>query len=533
MPKATKASFPERKKAAMYAKIDIWQARAARLLVVLLLCIQPLYLHPERYIRLTYHKWTFLVASVSIVLLCVLIIWAYRLTRTPRLLPQDKFHLFDWAVLLFAVVTFASALFSPFRDYMNVWIGVEEPFGRYDGAITQLFYVAVFFVVSRWYKPKVKDFVVFGISASLIGLIGIFQFYGMDFFNLWPVNHPDHGHLSFYEIFFRSTLGNINIVSTYVCIAILLCGFLFIRMKSKWQPLWLAASALSFWLMDIAGSDSGLVGVVVATFFAIPFIIEGKKYLGRTLVLLSSWVAVFTLQRLIFQVNFMGTMTFASLLPFLAAFAVLLVIGLVLSRLGTEREPDAPAKWKLGVILIAVFIAIGLVGIELLGREAAVRQEGFADRILFEAREVMHGNLRGEMGSGRVHIWRYALSVVPDNPIIGTGPDTFQFAFPDEGHGFMGAAFDTAHNEYIQILVAQGILGLLAYLVFLGGVFLTSLRYAFKNPLVMAVLAAFFGYCVQAFFNINLPIVSQTMWVLVGMLASKQFRETALEMLSA
>jgi len=521
-----KASYPERKRAARYLKVDVWQVRAARLMVILLLCIQPLYLNPERYFRLTYHKFMFFVVSVSIVLICAIIIWAYRLIGKPRLLPRDRFEFFDWAVLLFAVVTFASALFSPFRDEINVWVGIPEPGGRHDGAITQLFYVTVFFVVSRWYRPNVKDFVAFGISASLIGIIGILQFYGMDFLRLWPNHVPEFHVENFFEIFFRSTLGNINIVSTYVCIATLLSGFLFIRMKSKWQPLWLAASALNFWLMDLAGSDSGIVGVAVALFLAMPFIIESRKVLGRALILMSSWAAVFTLQRLFFQVIIMESATVLSLLPFIAVLVIALAGGLLLNKFSGEIDPAAPAKWKLGVLLIVICVVSAFVAIEFAGREEQAHRESFAGRILFEAREVMHGNVRDEMGSGRIHIWRNALRVVPNNPIIGSGPDTFYHAFPDEAQGFMGAAFDTAHNEYIQILVAQGILGLLAYLVFLIGLIVTSVRRSFKNPIMMAVLAAFVGYCVQAFFNISLPIVSQVLWVFAGMLANKKLRET-------
>jgi len=541
MAKTSNVSFHERKKNAMYDKTDIWQGRAARLLVILLLCFQPLYFHPvARYLGLAFHKWSFFIFSMIVVLVCVIVIWAYRLTRNPRLLPQDKFRYFDWAVVCFAVVTIVSTVFSPFRGEMNVWIGIPEPHGRYDGAITQLLYVAVYFIVSRWYKPNVKDFVFFGVAASLVGIIGILQFYNMDIFGLWPNHLAEFRRPYLFDIFFRTTLGNVNVVATFATIAILLCSFLFIRLKSKWQPLWLCASALNFWLLDIAGSDSGLFGVAVTMFFAVPFIIEGRKYLGRTLILLSSWVGVFTLQRLLFEANILRNdlinrffdyrdiplTPVGNLLPFMITFAVLFLAGLLLSRFSFEREPDAKPKWKLGVILIAASLVIAVVGVEVLGREEAERGEGFADRLLFEAREVLHGNIRDEMGSGRVHIWRHALTVVPNAPIIGTGPDTFGEVFPDEAQGFMDATFDTAHNEYLQILIAQGILGLLAYLVFLVGVFISAIRNTFKNPMLMAVAAAFFGYSVQAFFNINMPIISMALWVLAGMLANKRFDES-------
>ena len=68
-------------------------------------------------------------------------------------------------------------------------------------------------------------------------------------------------------------------------------------------------------------------------------------------------------------------------------------------------------------------------------------------------------------------------------------------------------------------------LGLICYMVFLVASSFNAVPKAFRNPMLMAVLAAFFGYCVQAFFNISLPIASQLLWVFAGMLANKNFRE--------
>jgi len=516
------ATFPERRKAAIYAGIDVWQSRAARLLVILLLCVHPLYFTGEGYIRFTWHKFLFLAIFMGVILLAVLAIWIARITRKPMLLPQDRLYIVDLAILGFALVTLLSAIFSPFKEVADVWIGIPEPNGRYDGAVTQLLYVAIFFIVSRWYKPRTKDFMLFGISASLVALIGIFQFYGMDFFKLWPNDSLEYRVENFYDIFFRSTLGNVNIVSTYVCVAILLCGFLFIRMKSKWQPFWLAASALNFWLMELADADSGRIGVIVAMVLAIPFIVESMKTLGRTMILASSWIAVYTLQILIYNVLVLKARTIGSLVPFVLVTVALLAVGIVLAIRGKEIDPETPARWKLGVVLIGVCIVAGVAGAEILGRQDP---ESGNTNFVYEVREILHGNIQDEFGTNRVYIWRNALEVYPNYPMIGSGPDTFRHAFPEDAQFYYGEPYDKAHNEYLQILICQGIIGLICYLVFLGGVLLKSIPKVFKNPMVMAVLAAFVGYSAQAFFNISVPIASQMLWVLAGMLASKRFRE--------
>ena len=520
MAKSKTKTPEERKKAKLYAEIDKWQGRIARLMVFLLLCVHPLYLSSDRYIRLTWYKFEFFVIFMCVILFAAIIIWVVRLVSEPRLPPQGKLAITDCAILGFAAVTLISVLLSPFKEAAHLWVGVAE---RYDGAITQLLYIAIFFIVSRWYRQRELDFMLFGVSAILVAAIGILQFYGHDFLRLWPNDVPEYRADNFYNIHFRSTLGNTNIVSTYVSAAVILCGYLFVKVKSKWQPIWLVGSALSFWMMLLADADSGRVGILAAIVLAIPFIIESGKVLGRFLILGASWIAALALQLLLFDANILGTRTPESLIPYAGAACILLAAGILL-LIFRKKEPrhDGPIKWKLGVVLLAICIAGGIAGVELLGR----REEDSIDRgMIYQAREMMHGNVEDWFGTNRVYIWRIGLEAFPHSPlaaVIGTGPDTFGFNFPGEAQGFYGERYDKAHNEYLQILICQGILGLLFYIVFIGGIFIKAIPKAYKNPLTMAILAAFIGYCAQAFFNISLPIASQTLWVFAGILASNR-----------
>ena len=526
MAKANRANLLEIKRKKKLAVVDVWQSRAARMLVLLLLCVHPLYMNAQRYGRLTQQKFEFFALCVCVTLVAVFIIWLFRLLGESRLLPMGKPSVADWALLGFAAVTLVSALVSPFKELVDVWLGITHPGGRYDGAITQLLYVSAFFIISRWYKPRELDFVIFSISAMLVSLIGILQFYGLDFLGLWP-NHIEAYYVeNFYDLIFRSTIGNINVVSTYMCVAILLCGFLYVKVASKWRFVWLAGSALSFWMLVIGSSFSGMVGTAAATFLAVPFIIENRKVLGRFLILIASWAMAFALQMLFYNVIILGT---GSVLVLALAFTMAGLLsagGAVLVKLGTKRAIDDPkvadsggiARWKLGVILLAAAIVVGFVGVELLGRSENTGP-------IYQAREILHGNIDDTFGTNRVFIWRNALAAFPQHPIIGSGPDTFGLAFPDEAQWYYGEMYDKAHNEYIQILICQCILGFLCYLVFLGDNFRKAVVKALRNPMLMAVLAAFVGYCVQAFFNISTPIASHMLWVCAGILACKRFRE--------
>ena len=501
-------------------------------MVILIFCIQPLFVARGRYFTLTWDKFIFFVICMCCVLIATIIIWIVRFLGEPALGPRERLGIADLAILGFAFVTILSAMFSPVRHAVNVWIGLTDPVGRYDGAITQLLYVAAFLITAHWYKPRTLHFIIFGVSASLVALIGILQFFGVDFLKLWPIDNPEYYIENYYNIIFRTTLGNVDFVSTFTCIAIMLSGFLFVKMKSKWRPLWIAASALNFWLMKLAGADSGRVGVLVATLLVLPFIVENLKTLGNTLILGSSWLAAYTLQKLIFDVIIMKSKTFPSLLPFILAVVALIAAGIILSKKGKEPPRDAPVKWKLGLILLALCLAAGIAGVEVIGKRDAERDAYTGGAgvvvgtgVIYELREIMHGRMQDDFMTNRAYIWRNALEAYPRFPVIGTGPDTFPYAFPNEAHGRYAEAYDKAHNEYIQILICQGILGLFCYLAFLGAVVFKAAPKAFRNPLLLPLLAALIGYCAQAFFNISNPIVSQMLWVLAGMLVNKRVRK--------
>ena len=503
------------KKFVLSKEIDIHAAQGwlARIMVFLILCVQPLYLNSRGYMLLAHHKFVFFATYMFIILFIVFLAWGHRrIRRVPRLISQYKFSVTDFAIMGFAAVTLLSALLTPYSSEAALW-GMPT---RRDGAVTQLLYVAVYFIVSRWYKMRESDFILFGASAILVAMIGILQFFGMDFLGLWDTL-PYEMRISvenYYNISFRTTLGNINFVSTYACMAILLCGFLFVRLNSKWRCLCLAGSALSFWLLIIAGSYSGMVGTLAATVLAVPFITQSKKYLGRFLSLISSFAAMLFLHRLLYNTIILGAGTAAELIILAALMLLLAAAGLRLSKASDASRSDDPVKWKRGVILIAVCIMAGLAGILILGRSESAGP-------VYQVREILRGNIQDDFGTHRIYIWRNALRVLPKHPLIGSGPDTFVYVFPQDAQFVFGEYYDKAHNEYLQILICQGILGLLSYFVFIGALLKNAIATAFKNPITMAVLAAFTGYCIQAFFNISHPIVSQLLWVFAGVMASK------------
>lgn len=117
-------------------------------------------------------------------------------------------------------------------------------------------------------------------------------------------------------------------------------------------------------------------------------------------------------------------------------------------------------------------------------------------------------------GSGRITIWKNALTVVPKYFWLGSGIDTFGYVYPKHSSGLY---YDKAHNEYLQILVTEGIFSLVLYLGLLLVLFVDGVRS--NNKLVWILLVAFVGYALQAFLNIRVNTVALIYFIIMGMMA--------------
>jgi len=491
----------------LLAKIEKTQKRIASALFIMMTCAVPLYIDHLGYFHLTWRKYNFFTVCMFIIITAAAIVFYRRYKAEVSFKRQKKFIFPEYALLGFVFITLLSSVLSPVKTMSEIFNGIVN---RHDGLFTQMCYVLVFFIMAYWYKPNTRDFGIFGITAIIISLIGILQFYGMDIFRLWP--QETRGWFvpvdNFYNVFARSTIGNINFMSTYLCIAILLCGFLYVKVESKWRPVWLGASGISFWFL-LMTSNSGQLGTLAGIVLAVPFIMQSKESIARFIILASTWVGAFAFQRFFYNFLILETEPIGRLILYVAITALLLSAGLFLLLF---VKGNRQFSWKTGVVLLTVIIVAGFAGVEIIGRHMNEYNA------IYEARELMHGRIHDDFGTNRVYIWRNALTVVPDNPLIGTGPDTFLAVFPEEAQMHYGALYDKAHNEYLQILVCQGILGLLCYLLFIGSVLFKSTKPAFSNPMLMALMAAFTGYIVQAFFNISLPLASQILWVMAGIM---------------
>ena len=112
-------------------------------------------------------------------------------------------------------------------------------------------------------------------------------------------------------------------------------------------------------------------------------------------------------------------------------------------------------------------------------------------------------------------IWKRSLQIIPKNILTGAGIDNFGYAFLRVDDRRI-AYVDKAHNEYLQLLITQGVFALITHLLLLILVFRKGIKS--KEPLVWILMFSFVGFAVQAFMNISVYNVTPFYYIVMGLL---------------
>ncbi len=136
-------------------------------------------------------------------------------------------------------------------------------------------------------------------------------------------------------------------------------------------------------------------------------------------------------------------------------------------------------------------------------------------------------DLGSEAWAGRLAEWEVGWRVLTTHPLVGVGPEGYRVAFPlavDEDYeARYGRRVipDRAHNGALDVGLALGVPGLLAYLVGAGWLLWRAGRGAStREPLKAGLSAAVAGYLVQQQFLFQLAELDPLFWILAGALVA-------------
>ena len=144
-----------------------------------------------------------------------------------------------------------------------------------------------------------------------------------------------------------------------------------------------------------------------------------------------------------------------------------------------------------------------------------------------EFSRVLHGEWDDSFGTNRGYIWRWTLELVPERLLFGGGPDTIGLRldkvisrYRPVFNSSYTQVLDMAHNEYLNLLVNQGLLALLLYLTLLVAAAGKWLRLASQDTGAAVCGAAALGYCLQAFFGLSTPFTTSYLLLALALLVS-------------
>jgi hypothetical protein len=139
-------------------------------------------------------------------------------------------------------------------------------------------------------------------------------------------------------------------------------------------------------------------------------------------------------------------------------------------------------------------------------------------------------NGKEKLGSSRAYIWSRAIPLLKNNLILGSGPDTFIYQFPQNDLIGKYYAYDTPnmivdkpHNLYLQISLNEGLIALLAFLSIMVIYIIDSMKlyalkgeYNYSQVLGAANCLGIVGYLFAGIFNDSVISVAPIFWIVLG-----------------
>jgi O-antigen ligase len=118
------------------------------------------------------------------------------------------------------------------------------------------------------------------------------------------------------------------------------------------------------------------------------------------------------------------------------------------------------------------------------------------------------------------------LPMVPRFPVFGVGWNAFATAYPWYQTIWRTEWIGEAHNDYLQVLLDGGVLGLLLVAGLLGAVFRGALARAPRSPLDLGLFAALLAFAFHEVvdFNGQIPANAAT-WISLAALAVAPVRD--------
>jgi hypothetical protein len=495
-------------------------SQSATLFVVTIFLIHPLFVDYRIYYGIEAAKQSFFRISAIIFFLTIFLFSLtapalYHGFNWKRLIRGIR--IYEWPLIAYIFIMIISTIFAENKE-----IAINGGTERSEGLLMMLTYIGVCLLVGRLYKPKEWIFYVLCGTAALVASYGIFQYYGMDFLGLYPSDLPSQtgNNMKYF-----ATMSNRNLASTYFCLAFCISLVMFCKKTIKAYRLFFPLGLIIFYALLVGQTESGYIGIIMSIALAFPFITSTRQEAARFFLMLAGCLGIMWVQIMVGLSDPIFSSYWAFARPYLLP-AILMLLALTAAFYFIKIPPFLAkttrfAWYALVIVILVVFVcSIPMLAV------------ATGNSSLNEMSAMLHGEFDDNFMSKRMMVWKRAVPMIPDRLLFGHGPDNFFYSFNmvyfDEYYPVLGLRYDKLHNEYMQTLFDNGLLGLISMLAFYGSLIYMA-RKKLNDPLILGLLVALLCFMVQAFFNFVSPISHPVVWTLWGVLGALLYGNGSIE----
>ena len=391
--------------------------------------------------------------------------------------------------------------------------------GRNNGLILLLVYLLIYFILSRFYYYK--EYVIIGyiVGSSLVAFLSDLHFFYIDPFGLLD------GYSADIVEDFASTIGNKNTIAAFMCLFLPVAIALFVISKKRYLKV-TAGFGIFFAYTGLltANSNSAFIGLAAVLCAMLIIFTRKFEYLRAYFLALFIMFSSAKILRLFSLMLHDNSKAFESIqqhlvygkyayIPIILCLAIYLILTLFKGKIECHYKAK-PLKIIFISLTALLFSALLFAFIYFSVFDLKTDLGSFETLFRFNAK----------WGTHRGFMWIYGLKEYWNfdvvHKLLGSGPDTFYYVFEPYFQGlsdFGDTSTDCIHNEYLNYLVTQGILGLLSYVSLLVAVLARSIKNSRNNPIIFLFMFSVISYAAQSVVNLYQPITTPIFFIFISL----------------
>lgn len=434
-----------------------------------------------------------------------------RLVRSPL----------DWPLAVFTLFAVVSTLKT-----VNLPLSVHGVYEDFEGITTVVNYAFLAWWMQQHVRATRQVHLFMGavmLAGCAAGFYGVLQNFQIDFVPWNPATYSKN------RLF--ATLGNPNFLAAYLVMSVPVTFMAFldlperIRVEKRFCAFLIVLGALAsvflIWLFNISwfdfnpasyGADTAGGMLMTPKFIAAHFVVLFP--LAAALLLYWGRLKLVLLVSLLFQlISIYFTKSSGGMLALGVAAVLLVAFFAWEARRGSDvlrRNRYWLAGFAAACLLTLFYPPIRQTLVETVQR--------FSHRV----------NPNNIEMTPRLYIWRSAVEMLRDNPVFGTGLDTFQISFPKYRSALYwslewNGTPEKAHNFVLQIAATMGFAGLAAFFwlvaAWLGNLWrlLRAEALTSRRMLAFGGFAAVVAFMVQDLFSFTVVGYGSLFWMLLGL----------------